>query len=86
MSEIVLYLKAEQNAEVVEKDGYVEDIGSVYCSDSDVRRKAKELKIHHFREGERKRQVISVLKIIELIEKECPDVMVFSMGENATFI
>lgn len=86
MSEIILYLKAEQNAEVMEKDVYVKDIASVYCSDNNVRRKAKELKIYHFREGERKRQVISVLKIIELIEKECPEVIVFNMGENTTLI
>lgn len=84
MPDTVIYLKAQQNAEVMENDVYVKDIASVYCSDSDVRKKIKELKICHFSEKEKKRQVISVLKVIELIEKECPGVVVFSIGENAT--
>ena len=86
MPDTVIYLKTQQNAEVMENDVYVKDIASVYCSDSDVRKKIKGLKLCHFSEKEKKRQVISVLKVIELIEKECPGVVVFSIGENATLI
>lgn len=86
MPDTVVYLKAQQNAEVMEKDVYVRDIASVYCSDSNVKIKIKELKIYQFHEEDKKRQVISVLKVIELIEKECPEVMVFSIGENETLI
>ncbi len=82
----VLYLKAEQNAEVMEQHVCVKDIASVYCSDNSVSAKAKSLKVYQFREKERKRQVISVLKVIELIEKECPGVSVENIGENATLI
>lgn len=86
MPDTVVYLKAQQNAEVMEKDVYVRDIASVYCSDSNVKIKIKELKIYQFHEEDEKRQVISALKVIELIEKECPEVMVFSIGENETLI
>lgn len=82
----VLYLKAEQNAEVMEQHVCVKDIASVYCSDNSVSAKAKSLKVYQFHEKERKRQVISVLKVIELIEKECPGVSVENIGENATLI
>lgn len=86
MANLVLYLKTEQNAEVMEEHVCVKDIASVYCADKTVCAKAKALKIHQFNKTEKKRQVISVLKVIELIEKECPGVSVENIGENATLI
>lgn len=86
MANAVLYLKAEQNAEVMDAHVCVKDIASVYCADKTVCAKAKSLKIYQFHEKEKKRQVISILKVIELIERECPGVTVESLGENATLI
>lgn len=86
MASSILYLKAEQNAEVMEAQVCVKDIASVYCRDKSICAKAKSLRIHQFHEKEQKRQVVSVLKVIELIEKECTGVSVQSVGENATVI
>ncbi len=86
MSSKVLYLKAEQNAEVMQAQVCVKDIASVYCSDRSITSRVKALKVYQFQEEKRKRQVISVLHVIELIEKECPAVTVESVGENATLI
>ncbi len=86
MANTVLYLKADQNAEVMDEHVCVKDIASLYCADSGISAKAKSLKVHRFREGEKKRQVVSILKVIELIEKECPGVSVENIGENATLI
>ena len=86
MANVTLYLKAEQNAEVMEAHVCVKDIASVYCSDKTICAKARALKVYQFHEKERKRQVISVLKVIELIEKECPGISVENIGENATLI
>lgn len=86
MSNTVIYLKAEQNAEVMEPQVCVKDIASVYCQDKNISAKVKSLRVHHFHKKERKREVISILKVIELIEKECSNVSVESVGENATLI
>ena len=86
MANLVLYLKAEQNAEVMEEHVCVKDIASLYCADKSVCAKVKSLKIHQFYEKDKKRQVISILKVIQLIEKECPNVSVENIGENATLI
>ena len=86
MANLVLYLKAEQNAEVMEEHVCVKDIASLYCADKSVCAKVKSLKIHQFHEKDNKRQVISILKVIQLIEKECPNVSVENIGENATLI
>lgn len=86
MANTVLYLKAEQNAEVMEAHVCVKDIASVYCGDKAVCARAKSLKVHQFHEKGKKRQVVSILKVIELIESECPGVSVENLGENATLI
>ena len=86
MASTVLYLKAEQNAEVMDAHVCVKDIASVYCADKHVGAKARSLKIYQFSEKDKKRQVIDVLKVIELIEGECPGVNVESLGENATLL
>ena len=86
MANTVLYLKAEQNAEVMEAQVCVKDIASVYCREKSVCAKAKSLRVHQFHEEEQKRQVVSILKVIELIERECPGVTVQSVGETATVI
>ncbi len=86
MANGVLYLKAQQNAEVMNEHVCVKDIASVYCAEKSVCAKVKALKIYQFAEKEKKRQVISILKVIELIEKECPGVSVENLGENATLI
>lgn len=77
-----LYLKAEQNIEIQSEDVYLKDLGKMTCTDKHVLAKVKTIKLHHFKEGEDKRHVISMLKIIEEIGKEFPNVTVESLGEN----
>lgn len=86
MANADLYLKAEQNAEVMDRRVCVKDIASLYCADDKISAKAKSLKVHQFGEKEKKRQAVSILWVIELIERECPGVSVENIGENATLI
>lgn len=76
-----IYLKAEQNVELQSQDVYVKDIGSLTCSDPHILAKVKAIKLYRFKEGKSRRQVISILKIIEEIAKVCPGVTVESLGE-----
>ena len=86
MAETVLYLKAQQNAEVMVEHVCVSDIASVYCADKKICEKVKALSICAFSKEMPKRQVISVLSVIEKIEAACPGMSVESVGENATLI
>ena len=86
MANAVLYLKAEQNAEVMEERVCVKNIASVYCADQALRARAESLTVYKFGEKDKKRQIVSILKVIELIEKECQGVSVESLGENSTLI
>lgn len=81
-----IYINAEQNVELQSEDVYVKDIGSLTCSDAHVLAKVKAIKLHHFKRDEPKRQVISLLKVIEEIEKVYPNVSVQSIGEPGTLV
>ena len=81
-----IYIKAEQNVEMQTEDVYVKDIARLTCSDEHILSKVKAIKLHRFKEGEPKRQVISLLKIIEEIEKIYPDADVQSVGEAAVMV
>ena len=81
-----IYIKAEQNVEIQSEDVYVKDIAKLNCSDPHVLAKAKAVKLCHFKEDGPQRQVISLLKVIEEIEKACPGVQIQSIGEPAVMV
>lgn len=81
-----IYIHAQQNVELQSDDVYVKDIGKLTCGDAHILAKAKAVKLHHFKQGEPKRQVISLLKVIEEINKICPGASVESIGEPAVMV
>ena len=76
-----LYLKAEKNVEVTEADVWLKDVAKIYCEDPDIAAKVKAIKLHRFGAGEQKREVFSILKVIELINQTCPQISVENVGE-----
>lgn len=83
MGEVVCYIKLDRNVEVEATEVYLKDLGSVRCADYTVSTKVKNIKVHRFEEI---RSVISVMKIIEMIEQTCPGVKVQSLGESEVLI
>ena len=86
MAQETLYLKAERNVEVTEEDVFLKDVAKVYCKDNHIAAKVKAIKIHRFGKDEQKRQVFSILKLIELITKQCPEADVQNMGETDVLV
>ena len=86
MAELTLYLKAERSVEVMEDDVFMKDIAKIYCADSHVTAKVKAIKIHKFGQKEQKRQVFSILKLIEMIHQSCPGVSVENVGETDVLV
>lgn len=81
MANEIVYLKAERNIEVQREDVFLSDAASVRCANPQIEAKAKSIKIYKFHNGEDQKCVISILKIISLIENACPGVTVESLGE-----
>ena len=85
LRDLVLYLKCKDDVEIKEADVYLKDIATLECSDKSVCKRCREIKIHHFKKQE-DRMVISVIKVIQLICKECPGILVQSVGETDILI
>lgn len=82
MAETIVYMKLERNIEVQKPGVSLSEVASIRCKDGSIAAKVKAIRIHKFHEKEQKRCVISVLKIIELIEEACPTVTVESLGQT----
>lgn len=86
-----LYLKIDQNIVVQDYHVYLQDIASMECTNQAVLRQLKQKKIYTFQQKdtqEKKKnriQVFSVLKIIQSIHEDYPDLEVQNVGE-ADFI
>ena len=81
MSNTTVYLKCDRNIEVQAQDVFMSDVGEVRCSDKVTAAKLKALKVHHFVKDSGRRCVISSLKLVELMEGECPNISVQIVGE-----
>ena len=81
MSNTTVYLKCDRNIEVQTQDVFMSDVGEVRCSNKTVCARLKALKVHHFAKEDARRCVISSLKLVELMEGECPDISVQIVGE-----
>lgn len=82
MQSKTVYLKCDRNVEVKVQDVFLKDVAAIRCSDDMVTARLKALKVHHFKKEDIRRCIISSLKLIELMEKECPDINVQIVGET----
>ncbi|XCP86332.1 stage V sporulation protein AA [Roseburia hominis] len=78
----ILYVKGEKNTEVQKTDVTLGDILSMECSNQNILNKVKSLRILKIQENGQHRFVISVLKIIECIHKEYPQLDIQNEGES----
>lgn len=80
MRDVTLYIKFQANSEITKKEVQVTDIAKLTCKDSHILAKVKAIRLYTFKED--KRQVISALKVIELIEQSMPNVTVACIGNS----
>ena len=75
-----VYIKGNSNVEVKVTSVTLGDVVSLECTNSQMAAKLKGLKFLKIPQGKKKRYVISILKIIEKIHQEYPNVEVQNMG------
>lgn len=86
MASETVYIKLERNAIVQENDVFFSNISKVRCSNVKVEAKIKSLKVHHFSEKNSNCCVVDIIKLVELIEKNCGEVSIECLGETECFI
>lgn len=81
MQKETLYLKLERNVELQSEDVWLKDLGKMYCRDEKLLNRIKAKKVTKFREQDGGRKVICVMKLIEMLQQEYPELEVESIGE-----
>lgn len=82
MQEKKLYLKVEQNIEVLNTRVYLQDIAKMYSSDAKMVKDLNKTELMVIKAKENTKYMVSVLKIVEIIGKKYPDVEVINLGET----
>lgn len=80
-----VYIKADRNIEVTNPSVKLGDVVQMECSNPSVVPKLKTIKLlrfHHTDKKNQNRTAVSILKVIECIHKEYPNIDVQNMGEQ----
>lgn len=81
MQTIDIYLKLEKCTKIKEKDVFLKDVATTYCSDDALLAKARSIKIYTFKKEGPHRKCISSLSIIRMLSELSPAVSVQNVGE-----
>lgn len=76
-----LFMKFEKNKEVEKPEISLGDVGSFTCQNPSVLAKVKAMHLVRAEEGKPGRFVFSILKVIEMIQKEYPNLEIQNLGE-----
>lgn len=80
-----VYIKADRDVEVVKPEVTLGDVVQMECPNQAVVSRLKSLKLltfHHTDDKHQNRVAVSILKVIERIHEECPNVDVQNLGET----
>lgn len=77
-----LYMKFDKNTEVTHPKIVLGDVGSFVCKNQMVISHVKSMQLIHASEENGKRFVFSIMKIIEMVQKEFPNLDIQNIGET----
>lgn len=75
-----VYIKSEQSVEVKKREVTLGDIFSLECSNSNIAARIKTIPLLKIPDGGKHRYVVSILKIIECIHREYPNLEIQNLG------
>jgi len=76
-----VYLNLSEITEVHDKDVFVKDVATVYCSDPVIQNKCNAMKIRTIRENRSRRYVENALDVIRGLESLDPSIQVNNVGK-----
>lgn len=82
MSNMVVYLKGEQSVAVRDEKVKLKDMATIYCRDPEIKHNLEKLEVIQFPKMGDNKEVISVLRIIEMIKKEYAEIEIQNIGET----
>lgn len=85
MTNDTLYLKIDQNVQVHDTHITLGDIAQLTCSNKEIENRVKTVKVKEAANGKPGRHAMSVMELIEAVQKEFPSLEINNIGE-ADFI
>ncbi len=82
MTQQTVYIKAEQCSVVTNKKVFLEDVVTIYGSDKKLVKELSNEVLMVVTEEKKKKYIFSILKIIELLQKQHPNLTVTNLGET----
>lgn len=82
MKKETVYLKLERDVKVVTYDVTINDVAGISCTDNTLTAKIKCIKLFHMDVKKSKREIISVIKVVDSIIREFPDAEIQCIGEK----
>lgn len=80
MSQVTVYVKASGNCIVYDKNITLGDVLKIECSNTGILRSVKQMELYRF--NHEHSVVFSILKIIEIIHQDYPNIEVVNCGES----
>ena len=80
MSQVTVYVKASGNCIVYDKNITLGDVLKIECSNTGTLRSVKQMELYQF--NHEHSVVISILKVIEIIHQDYPNIEVVNCGES----
>lgn len=77
----ILYLKVEKSVKVESRNIKLKDIAKIECVNASIKNKVKELGIIQLDSKKEYKYVVSILKVIEVIHKQFPNLEIDNIGE-----
>lgn len=81
MNRETVYLKLERDVKVINYDVMISDVAGISCNDNTLAAKIKCIKLFRINTEKSKREIISVIKVVDSIIREFPDAEIQSIGE-----
>ncbi len=81
-----LYLSLEQSILVSSRKVNISDIAKLFCTDKDIYHKVSKLLVFTFPNTEEGQQVVTSMKLIELINVEFKDLIIIPIGSPETIV
>ena len=86
MENKVLFLKLNTKVKLQKEVILLKDIAKIYYGEKKKEEEIKKLEIYRFQKKDKGRCVISILKIISLLQKQYPGVQINSLGETEVIV
>lgn len=82
MKSDIIYLKLEQCSEVINRKILLQDVGEIFCADAELQKEIGNLVLHTVKGDKEEKIIFSSMKVIEMIQKQRPQIQVENIGET----